>query len=70
MQEVERRSSMKGTNVDDLLKFNDVDFCKEIDRLCPVLSAALKGALGSKIEEAPSSFAVQTLYYGALFRNR
>ena len=65
MEEVERKSSIKTVDVASLTSFDDNSFCKEIDELCPVLSAALKGASGATCND---KIGPHTLCYGALFK--
>ena len=45
-QAVEKTSSIKQTDIESLLNFGDSKLTEEIGEICPVLSAALKGAMG------------------------
>ena len=67
MEEVERKSTIKTVDVESLTSFDDLNFCKEIDNLCPVLSAALKGASGASGNDRMGP---RTLCYGTLFKAR
>ena len=57
-------------DVDNILSFKDVDFCHELDAICPVLSAALKGSLGSIHEDTHEAKVCCTTLYGAIFKIR
>ena len=61
-------------NIESVVNFSDVECCKKIDALCPVLSSALKGAMGGKDwkseGESSSDLATRTLCYGAIFKSR
>ena len=70
MQSVERNSNMKSTKVKDIMEFDDIKFCEEIDKLCPVLSESLKGAQGSIHEDSLRAKICRTTVYGALFKTR
>ena len=65
---VERNSSMKSTKVKDIMEFDDVNFCEEIDKLCPVLSESLKGAQGSIHQDSLRAKICRTTVHGALFK--
>jgi len=61
---------MKIESNHDIINIKDDYTCKEIDKICPTLYSALKGALGSKIEETTADFAARTLCYGSLYKTR
>ena len=65
MKEVDKSSTIKDTNIDKIVEFDNDGLCGEIDELCPVLSAALKGSLG-----ADKSKAVRVGIYGSIFKQR
>lgn len=67
---IEKDSKMKIVDVDNILSFNDVDFCHQIDTICPVLSAALKGSLGSIHTDTHEAKVCRTTLYGAIFKIR
>lgn len=65
---------LQAVDMKTIVNFDDVDACKNIDTLCPVLSSALKGAMGGKDQqidgESPSDHAIRSLCYGAIFKAR
>ena len=65
---------MQQVNVENLLQFSDVEMCKKFDTFCPVLSSALKGAMGGKDRKAdgetPSDHSIRTMCYGAIYKAR
>jgi len=65
---------MQPVDIENFLRFSDVDMCKKLDTFCPVLSSALKGAKGwrnrKESGESPSDHAIRTMCYGALFKAR
>ena len=67
---MEKTSTMKVVDVDKFLEFNYVDFCEQIDTICPVLSAALKGSLGSIHVDTHEAKICRTGVYGAIFKIR
>ena len=74
-QRVFEIKELQSVDNDSLLKFSDINLCKTIDAACPVLSNALKGAMGSKDRrredgEPPANLAARTLCYGAIFKSR
>ena len=60
--------------METVVNFDDVEACKKVDSLCPVLSHALKGAMGGKYlqtdGESHSDYAVRSLCYGAIHKAR
>ena len=69
MKEVDKSSTIKDTNIDKIVEFDNDGLCGEIDELCPVLSASLKGSLGAIIG-ADKSKAVRVGIYGSIFKQR
>ena len=65
---MESSSSIKAVDIQSLINFDDRRFCTEIDKLCPILSAALKGA--SAADNTVDKFGSRSLCYGALFKAR
>jgi len=61
---------MKNADVENLLNFNDIKLAEQIDSLCPNLSSALKGALGSINEDPDEAKICRSTCYGALFKSR
>jgi len=66
---------MQLDDMENLLNFNDKEMCEKIDSVCPVLSSALRGAMGGKNQlgespESPNYFVIRTLCYGAIFKAR
>ena len=59
---------MKDTNVEKLVDFDNDGLCEQIEELCPVLSAALRGSLGMK--ETDETKAVRVGIYGSIFKSR
>jgi len=70
IEKVKKNSNMKDVTVDKILEFNDVKFCDQIDTLCPILSAALKGSLGSIQTDSHEAKFCRTGLYGAIFKIR
>lgn len=60
--------------MDSVVNFSDTKSCKKVDALCPVLSSALKGAMGGRDRqpdgETPADHATRSLCYGAIFKAR
>lgn len=65
---------LQAVDMESVVNFDDIEACKKVDSLCPVLSSALKGAMGGKHRqvdgESPSGYAVRTLCYGAVLKAR
>ena len=65
---------LEATDMESVVNFSDMESCKKVDALCPVLSSALKGAMGGKDRkpdgESASDHATRTLCYGAIFKAR
>ena len=67
MANIERFSSIKNVTV-EALTFNDEVLCEELDRLCPVLSSALRGATDSV--NYSDEVGSRLLCYSALVKSR
>ena len=65
---------LEAPTVESIVNFSDVESCKAVDARCPVLSSALKGAMGGKDRkpdgESSVDHAIRTLCYGAIFKSR
>ncbi|XP_066924568.1 uncharacterized protein [Clytia hemisphaerica] len=65
---------LEAPTVESIVNFSDAESCKAVDALCPVLSSALKGAMGGKDRkpdgESSVDHAIRTLCYGAIFKSR
>ncbi|XP_066930033.1 uncharacterized protein [Clytia hemisphaerica] len=65
---------LEAADMESVVNFSDVESCKKVGALCPVLSSALKGAMGGKDRksggESASDHATRTLCYGAIFKAR
>ena len=59
---------MTMTDIDNLINFNDVTFCEEIEAFCTTLSAAIVGGLGLKDEVQHK--ASRSMIYGSIFKTR
>ena len=68
MKEVDKLSSIKSTKIEEIVNFKNDELCDEIDKLCPVLSAALKGSLGAIAMD--NSKVVRVGIYGSIFKLR
>lgn len=72
--EFKNMKALDSNDVDSVVNFDDVEACRKVDELCPVLSNALKGAMGGKhlkiVGESPLDHAVRTLCYGAILKAR
>ena len=66
--------ALDSNDVDSIVNFDDVEACKKVDELCPVLSNALKDAMGGKHMqsdgESHTDHAIRTLCYGAILKAR
>ena len=70
-QAVEKTSSIKQTDIESLLNFSDSELAEEIGEICPVLSAALKGAMGSVNNRDKNEAKVaRSTCYGTIFKIR
>ena len=68
LKKVEKLPSMKDTNVEKLVDFDNDGLCEQIEELCPVLSAALRGSLGMR--QTDETKAVRVGIYGSIFKSR
>lgn len=66
MIELLKKSTITDASVQALCKFNDGNFCNEVDALCPVISAVVKAACGTSESSMHSSFHSQC--YGVMFK--
>ena len=62
---MEKSSSIK--DVERIINFDDNKFCFEMEQMCPIISAAIKGALGLGLNSDDSK-AIGTGIYGAIFK--
>lgn len=70
MKNVDKSSTIKDTSIERIVEFDNDGLCNELDELCPVLSAALKGSLGAVADDADKSKAVRVGIYGSIFKQR
>ena len=65
---------LQAIDMQSIVDFDDVETCKKVDTMCPILSSALKGAMGGKDRridaESPSDHAIRSLCYGAIHKAR
>ena len=62
-------STIKDTSIEKIVNFSYNDMCDGIDQLCPVLSTALKGSLGTTDHEDKAK-AIRVGIYASIFKKR
>ena len=65
---LQRLSNITDTSVFSLIHFNEKEFCDEVKKICPVITAVLDGAMGS-YEEKPNTGPKATCL-GVIFKTR
>jgi len=70
MKNVDKSSTIKDTSIERIVEFDNDGLYNELDELCPVLSAAIKGSMGAVTDNADKSKAVCVGIYGSIFKQR
>lgn len=66
---LERRSSISNVDVKSLINFDDSELCLEFDSYCPVLSTAIKAAMGDFVKNV-NNYGPRLQIFSTMFKTR